>query len=284
MVARRSCKASMSELPSQRCTFLLGTATRISLLLPLFLSRLFITSIPNMLPYHHEKAKKQRWNQYQSHNAMLDAYFNIVNNTKANRNAIWYRQYSAMGGINHEHEGINRPITESGRVGSNVDTAFSSTNTISPNTKTDIQSENIQSDIIQSKNIQSNNNKADNIQANNIQFNVVQSKYTQSDIDLSLVYLHLAGGVDQISSPSLAATINELASSDSLKLSPSPLLLINRQNSILPSNYMKQHQLPPPPQPYFLLGQQPLSYASTLRQGQAPTPLDPQLLVASQTT
>ena len=37
-----------------------------------------------------------------------------------------------MGGINHEHEGINRPNTESGRVGSNVDTAFSSTNTILP--------------------------------------------------------------------------------------------------------------------------------------------------------
>jgi hypothetical protein len=82
-----------------------------------------------------KKAKNQRRNQYQSHNATLDASFNIVNNTKANRNAIRYRKYSTMGGINHEHEGIDQPITESGRVESNVDTAFSSANTISPNTK-----------------------------------------------------------------------------------------------------------------------------------------------------
>jgi hypothetical protein len=64
-----------------------------------------------------QKTYVGRRNQYQSHNTTLDAYFNIVDNTKANRNAIWYRNYSAMGGINHEHEGIDQPITQSGRVG-----------------------------------------------------------------------------------------------------------------------------------------------------------------------
>ena len=334
MVTRRSRKASTSEMPLPRCTFLMGITTRISLLLPLFLSRLFITPIPNTLLYHHEKAKNQRRNQYQSHNTSRDASFNIVNNTKANRNAMWYRKYSAMGGINHEHEGIDRPIAEGGRVESDVDTAFSSINTISSNTKInqpvstsfpslsqhqqqqktlddftakvftelllatmstiesiidsgvenkhatsnnnikpdniqaksikpdDIQSDDIQSDIIQSNNIQSDNNKADNIQANNIQSNVIQSNYTQSDIYLSLLYLvHSAGFAPQKTSSSLADTFNELVSRDSPKLSSSQLLLIKCQNSIPTTNYMKHHQ--PPPQSYVLLGQQPLSYAST---------------------